>query len=78
MGMDLSNIGLSLTPVNKPGLHAKIISWDSDNLVISSLNWLSTTEIHENSLHEIGVLIESENIGKHFSDIVLNYQGSLV
>jgi hypothetical protein len=77
MGTKLSNIGLSLTPVNRPGLHAKIIAWDFDNLAITSLNWLSTTEIHEDSLHEIGVLIESKKIGEYTRDIILNYQDSL-
>ncbi|MBN2990470.1 hypothetical protein JWR97_02390 [Pseudomonas cedrina subsp. fulgida] len=77
LGNNLSIIGLSLSAVNRPGLHAKIIAWDYNNLIISSLNWLSTTEIHPDSLHEIGIYIESKDIGTKVQNVILNYQSSL-
>lgn len=77
LGNNLSVIGLTLSAVNKPGLHAKIIAWDYRNLIISSLNWLSTTEIHQDSLHEIGTYIESNDIGTTVQNTILNYQSSL-
>lgn len=50
--------------------HAKVLTWDNDNLLITSLNWLSsnaslsskTTEDY----HEIGFYIRKENIAREF------------
>ncbi|WP_236472961.1 phospholipase D-like domain-containing protein, partial [Pseudomonas sp. PA-6-1H] len=77
LGTNLSAMGLNLSAVNRPGLHAKIIAWDYNNLIVSSLNWLSTTEIHPDSLHEVGVYIESRDIGTKAQSVILDYQSSL-
>ncbi|MHC1664868.1 phospholipase D-like domain-containing protein [Stenotrophomonas geniculata] len=49
--------GCTLKAVHDPRLHAKILAWDDDSLVISSQNWLSTDGSHHQSLQEIGVYV---------------------
>ncbi|OTQ69910.1 hypothetical protein B6D17_09655 [Gilliamella apis] len=55
--------------------HAKILAWDSDNLLITSLNWLSAdATINESSFekyHEIGIYIKQENI---VDDFIANWE----
>lgn len=65
LSSDLLPEGIQLRAVKKPGLHAKIIAWDNDNAIISSMNWLSTVEIEKDSLHEIGVHVECEEISTY-------------
>ncbi|MDQ1214390.1 phospholipase D-like domain-containing protein [Pantoea anthophila] len=47
----------SINIKRKRNAHAKFLSWDDDNAVITSLNWLSKDADDENSYSEIGVLI---------------------
>jgi phosphatidylserine/phosphatidylglycerophosphate/cardiolipin synthase-like enzyme len=49
--------------VESPNLHGKFLLWDSDNIVISSFNWLSTA-IHAYSAgpSEMGILIQSPGV----------------
>lgn len=42
--------------------HAKLLCWDDDHLVITSLNWLSKDIDSNKSLSEIGVYIQSPGI----------------
>ena len=50
--------------------HSKVLAWDDNDLVISSLNWLSSNASVSNhnheSLHEIGIYLHSPNIAKRF------------
>ena len=47
-----------------PGLHGKFLVWDSDNLVITSFNWLSTAiRGYQQGASEIGILISSPGLG---------------
>lgn len=39
--IDAGDKGVVIRPVRRPRLHAKILAWDDDTLVISSQNWLS-------------------------------------
>lgn len=50
--------------------HSKVLAWDDNDLVISSLNWLSSNASVANHkhelLHEIGIYLNSPNIAKQF------------
>lgn len=43
------------------GFHAKILCWDTDNVVITSLNWLSKDANQLNNYSEIGVRIAGKD-----------------
>jgi cardiolipin synthase len=34
----LRNEGVELSPILKPRIHAKVLCWDDDNIVVTSLN----------------------------------------
>lgn len=63
--------GVFLTPVESPRLHAKVLAWDEDSVLITSLNWLSADPIELDSLKEIGVWIQAKAVARvlvnHFS-----------
>lgn len=49
--------------------HSKVLVWDEDDIVISSLNWLSANASANNATdpyHEIGIYIQSSGIGRGF------------
>jgi phosphatidylserine/phosphatidylglycerophosphate/cardiolipin synthase-like enzyme len=50
--------------------HSKVLAWDDNDLVISSLNWLSSNASISNCnhelIHEIGVYLHSPKIAKRF------------
>lgn len=57
--------GLTLKAVHDPRLHAKILAWDDDSVVISSQNWLSTDGSHHQPLQEIGVYVGGARAADH-------------
>lgn len=60
--------GISLEPIHKPRIHAKVLCWDDDNIVVTSLNWLSADASSNNLRQEIGVHINSPSIAKLFRE----------
>lgn len=49
--------------------HSKVLVWDDNDIVISSLNWLSSNASVSNATdpyHEIGIYIHSKDIGENF------------
>ncbi|MBH3412702.1 phospholipase D-like domain-containing protein [Pseudomonas putida] len=50
--------GITLKMVANPKLHAKILAWDNDHILISSLNWLSADPKGSDNLKELGIYIE--------------------
>ncbi|MDP9709041.1 UNVERIFIED_ORG: phosphatidylserine/phosphatidylglycerophosphate/cardiolipin synthase-like enzyme [Pseudomonas fluorescens] len=52
--------GVSIKIVENPRLHAKILGWDDDNILIGSLNWLSADPTEPDSLKEIGIFIKAK------------------
>jgi hypothetical protein len=54
--------GLSLTPVHNPKIHAKMLAWDSDTIVITSQNWLSADPGYTNLARELGIIVELPGI----------------
>ncbi|MBN6775983.1 hypothetical protein JRG42_22205 [Pseudomonas granadensis] len=61
VALDALNDGVLIKLVHDPRLHAKILGWDQDNVLISSLNWLSADPTELDSLKEIGVFISANN-----------------
>lgn len=60
--------GVDVRPVFDPRLHAKVLAWDADNLVITSQNWLSADPPPDKPLAEIGLFIQSKNIAHSFKE----------
>ena len=49
--------GVDVEVVESPRLHAKILAWDSDSIVISSLNWLSADPMSYVEPTEVGIFL---------------------
>jgi len=47
--------GVILRAVQRPRLHAKMLLWDDDEALVTSLNWLSADTMNKNAHGEIGV-----------------------
>lgn len=60
-----ANDKVILRAVHDPRLHAKILAWDDDSVVISSLNWLSADTSPNHSLEEIGIYIGGGRAADH-------------
>lgn len=58
--------GVEVQPVKKPRLHSKVLVWDSDNIVVTSLNWLSADPSEQSPLQEIGIHLNVKGVGDHF------------
>ncbi len=64
--------GMTIQPVHKPRIHAKVLGWDDDALVISSLNWLSADPSYSEPHREIGILVEAPRIADNFIRVFEN------
>lgn len=69
---DLDTQGLTLNPVGPPVLHAKVLAWDDDDLVVSSQNWLSADPSEANPRREIGVHLHCPGIA---SSVIARIRG---
>jgi len=51
--------------------HAKVLAWDNNHLLITSLNWLSgmVSDKPLEKYHEIGVYVQGWDVGKEFINI---------
>lgn len=55
-------------PVLTPRLHAKILAWDDDHVLITSQNWLSADPGESNLRREVGLMVHSKGIAKAVID----------
>ena len=55
---------LKVRPVHNPRLHAKMLGWDDDHLLVTSQNWLSADPGDIDPRREIGLYICSAGIGR--------------
>lgn len=64
--------GVAIQPIESPRLHAKVLAWDSDAIVITSLNWLSADPVDFSIPKEIGVWLSGKKLAnvliKNFDD----------
>ena len=56
---------VKIAPVHVPTLHAKILAWDDDSLVITSLNWLSADSPPNQPLREVGIYFTAKRSAEH-------------
>jgi hypothetical protein len=57
------SLGFEVVKADDPQIHGKFISWDNDNLVISSLNWLSASSKGD-FFGELGVYVRGAGYAK--------------
>lgn len=69
---EIEPLGISLEKVSHPTIHAKILTWDSSDVVISSLNWLSASTSGED-YDEVGIYVQHENICDVIEKEFFNY-----
>lgn len=55
--MEASKDGVIIRPVHRPRIHAKILAWDNDSIVITSQNWLSADPPDARPRQEIGIYV---------------------
>lgn len=49
--------------------HSKVLAWDSDNILVTSLNWLSANALSRGEYyHEIGLHVRGKNVANTFID----------
>lgn len=65
---ELSKDGVTIQPVHKPRIHAKILAWDDDMFVITSQNWLSADPPDDMPRQEIGVFVRAADLAKILID----------
>lgn len=53
---------------NKDNAHAKFLCWDSDHLLITSLNWLSKDASTHSPVGEVGVYLEGHGLADHLRE----------
>jgi cardiolipin synthase A/B len=55
--------GLSLIKTNKIPLHGKVVAWDDDDVVVTSLNWASSSANPDFPWNDIGIHIHAPGVG---------------
>lgn len=66
LASEFARQGVSIKPVHRPRLHAKVLAWDDDALAITSQNWLSADPVDGAPLREIGVFVQSTKVADYF------------
>ena len=69
--------GVKAVPIDRPKLHGKFLLWDSDNIVVTSMNWGSKQADPLKPLDEVGLHIHAPGtadvlhriLEEHFGDI---------
>ncbi|PUA17643.1 phospholipase D-like domain-containing protein [Glaciimonas sp. PCH181] len=65
--------GVSIETIETPRLHAKMLAWDDDFVLVTSLNWLSAVSNDLGSPKEIGVYIEAKGVAE---TLIANFEGA--
>lgn len=68
-----SHSGVSVELIETPRLHAKILAWDDNSILITSLNWLSASPSDLSAPKEIGIYIQGNAVAKAVID---NFDGA--
>ena len=72
MTLDVGKEGVQIRSVHEPRLHAKMLAWDDDCVVITSQNWLSSDPGESSPLQEIGVYLKGSRIADNVITTFLN------
>jgi cardiolipin synthase len=65
---DAARFGVAIRPVHQPRLHAKLLAWDDDALLITSQSLLSADPPDSSPRQEIGVLICAPGVARTLID----------
>ena len=65
---------LTIRAVRKPRLHAKLLAWDEDSVVVTSQNWLSSDPPDSAPRQEIGVFLKGPGLA---DSVVERFQAAL-
>ena len=65
-GLDMT--GLELQPQLAPSLHAKLLAWDADDVILTSQNWLSADPSDANVRRELGIHLHSPDAAEIVAD----------
>jgi cardiolipin synthase len=57
---DFGQSGIAVTAVAEPRLHAKMLAWDNDFVLITSQNWLSADSGDDPS--EVGIFVQAPKV----------------
>jgi hypothetical protein len=60
---DAARHGVVLKAIRNPRVHAKLLAWDDDAVVVSSQNWLSADPGESHMVRELGVMIDAPGVG---------------
>jgi cardiolipin synthase len=66
--MEAKDVGVRIAPVFEPKVHAKVLAWDDDFVIITSQNWLSADPGEGHLRREIGVYLKAPGIARRFID----------
>lgn len=61
---EAAKLGMKIMPVHEPRLHAKILAWDNDHVLITSQNFLSADPSDLNIRREIGIYVRSASLAR--------------
>lgn len=59
MAIEAKEANVRIEPVFQPKVHAKLLAWDNDFVLITSQNWLSADPSEKNVRREIGVFLRA-------------------
>jgi phosphatidylserine/phosphatidylglycerophosphate/cardiolipin synthase-like enzyme len=62
--LEASFAGVRVRPVREPRIHAKLLAWDDDYLVVTSQNWLSADPGEGNRRKEIGLFLHAAGVAR--------------
>ncbi|QJI39567.1 hypothetical protein HKK52_01080 [Pseudomonas sp. ADAK2] len=68
LSSELKNVGVNVDKIARPTIHAKILAWDDDDVVITSLNWLSASASGDD-YDEIGIYLSGSNVARRVREI---------
>jgi phosphatidylserine/phosphatidylglycerophosphate/cardiolipin synthase-like enzyme len=61
--------GVRIRPVREPRLHAKLLAWDDDFVVVTSQNWLSADPSEGSRRKEIGIFLHAAGAARRVIDV---------
>ena len=59
---------MRIRPVREPRVHAKLLAWDDDHVVVTSQNWLSADPGPADDRKEIGLYLHAAGAARRVID----------
>jgi cardiolipin synthase A/B len=66
--MEARASNVRIEPIFQPKVHAKVLAWDNDFVLISSQNWLSADPGENYPRKEIGVFLRAPGVARRLID----------